>query len=109
MNKEIVIVYQDCFTCGARKNWGEKTLAAITKAGVPYRKVSFASVEGQAHCMNAIAQGIARFPFVTDGKTYATSIESLLQAEPKPQTAKKTTRKTKRTKKGAKNGADSDS
>lgn len=109
MNKEIVIVYQDCFTCGARKNWGERTIAAITKAGVPYRKVSFASVEGQAHCMNAITQGIARFPFVTDGKIYATSIEELLQAESKPQTAKKTTRKTKRMKKGAKNGAISES
>ena len=109
MSKEIIIVYQDCFTCGAKKNWGERTINSIVKAGVPYRKVSFASVEGQSHCMNAIAQGIVTFPFVTDGKTYATSIENLLQAESKLQTTKKTTRKTKKTKKGANNGANSDS
>lgn len=105
MNKEIIIVYQDCFMCGARKNWGEHTISEAYKAGVPVRKVSFASVEGQSHCMNAIKNGIVTFPFVTDGKTYATSVEKLLEAESKPQTAKKTARKTKKTQKGAEDGA----
>lgn len=109
MSKEIVIVYQDCFTCGSKQNWGEKTIEAITKAGVSYRKVSFASVEGQSHCMNAIKNGIVTFPFVTDGKIYAKDVESVLQAESTRQTAKKTARKTRKTKKGAKNGVDSDS
>lgn len=108
MNREIVVVYQDCFTCGAKKNWGERTIKAIAESGASYRKVSFASVEGQSHCMNAIKNGIATFPFVTDGKLYARNIEDLLQAESKPQTAKKTARKTKKTKKGTKNGTDAE-
>lgn len=109
MNKEIVIVYQDCFTCGAKKNWGEQTLKAIANAAVPYRKVSFASVEGQAHCMKAIKNGIRAFPFVTDGKTYATDIKTLLEAESEPQTTKKRTRKAKKTKKEQENGTISES
>ena len=109
MSKEIIIVYQDCFTCGSKQNWGEKTIEAIVNAGASYRKVSFASVEGQSHCMNAIKNGIVTFPFVTDGKTYAKDVESVLQAESARQAVKKTTRKTKKTKKGAKDGADSDS
>lgn len=100
-NKEILIVYQDCFTCGS-KTWGEKTLEAIAKSGNYYRKVSFASVEGQAHCMKAIKNGIRTFPFVTDGRKYAKDVESLLQAESEPQTTKKTKRTTKKTKKQAK-------
>lgn len=109
MNKEIVIVYQDCFTCGAKQNWGEKTLEKIAKAGVAYRKVSFASIEGQSHCMKAIANGIKSFPFVTDGENYAFDVESLLQAESEPKTAKKRTRRSKKTKKELKNGLDSES
>lgn len=105
MNNEIIIVYQDCFTCGAKKNWGEQTLRKIATAGAAYRKVSFASIEGQSHCMNAIRNGITTFPFVTDGKTYAKDVESVLQAQSKRQTA----RKTRKTKKGSKNGADSGS
>ena len=108
MNKEIVVVYQDCFTCGAKKNWGERTIKAIAESGASYRKVSFASVEGQSHCMKAIESGITTFPFVTDGKSYARNIEDLLQAGSKPKTAKKTARKTKKTKKGAENGIDSE-
>lgn len=108
MTKEIIIVYQDCATCGARKNWGEKTIEAITKSGASYRKVSFASVEGQSHCANAIAQGITSFPFVTDGKKYGKNIEDVLQAESKPKKRKKTTRKTTKKAKEVENGANSD-
>lgn len=107
MEKEIVIVYQDCFTCGSN-NWGERTIAHIMSAGVPYRKVSFASAEGQAHCEKAIAQGITHFPFVTDGKTYAYNVENVIQAQSEAHTAKKTTRKTTKKQKGVKNGADTE-
>ena len=100
-NKEIIIVYQDCFTCGS-KNWGEKTLEAIAEAGVSYRKVSFASIEGQTHAMKAIENGIKSYPFVTDGKTYAKDVQSVLQAESTRKNAKKTKRTTKKTKKEAK-------
>lgn len=107
-NKEIVIVYQDCFMCGSKKPWGEKTIEGITKSGASYRKVSFASVEGQAHCAKAVLAGITSLPFITDGKTYASDIETLLQAESKPQTAKKTAKKTKKMKKEVENGTNSE-
>lgn len=102
MNKEIMIVYQDCFTCGSKQKWGEKTINAIIKAGIPYRKVSFACAEGQAHCMKAIQNGITSFPFVTDGSRYAKDIDSLLNA-------KKSEKRTRKTKKGVKNGPVSES
>lgn len=105
---EVVIVYQDCYLCGAKKEWGEKTIKHLTDKGVPYRKVSFASVEGQAHCAKAVLNGITTMPFVTDGKIYAKDVETLLQAESEPKTAKKKAKTVKKTKKGAKDGAISD-
>lgn len=105
MGKEIIIVYQDCFLCGSHQNWGEKTIANIMKAGVQYRKLSFASAEGQAHCAKAISMGLKRLPFVTDGKTYAYDVATLLEAESEAQTVKKTSKKTTKKQKGVKNGA----
>lgn len=101
--KEMLIVYQDCALCGANKNWGEKTIAHLTNAGMSWRKVSFASQEGAFHCAKAIEKGIVSFPFVTDGENYAKNVEDLLQKK------QKKAKKTKKVKKGAKNGADSES
>lgn len=105
-NKEILIIYQDCFACGAPENWSEKakkTFEACKKAGITPRKVSCFSQEGQAHAMAAIQAGVTSTPFFTDGKTYASNIEALVQAESQPQTAKKTKKATK----GSENGTDS--
>ena len=99
MSKEIAIVYQDCPTCGARKAWGERTIEAIVKKGATYRKVSFASAEGQAHCAKAIAQGITTFPFVTDGENYAKDVQTLLEVKKTKISAKLDGKKTKKTKK----------
>lgn len=105
MTHEVVIVYQDCPTCGARKAWGERTIKAITESGLPYRKVSFASIEGQAHAAAAIAQGVVKYPFVTDGTKYAQNVEELLA---KPQKAKKKTKRPTKRAKEQENGPDSD-
>ena len=45
--KEIIVVYQDCPLCGARKEWGEKTLKEALNARARVRKVSFATREGE--------------------------------------------------------------
>lgn len=108
MRKEIIIVYQDCPTCGARKEWGEKTIAEILQSGGTFRKVSFASMEGQAHCAKAIEQGVTRFPFVTDGKTYAMNVSSILQAESTAHGAKKKAKRSNKKQKEAKNGDNSE-
>lgn len=109
-NKEILIIYQDCFACGSPENWSEKakkTFEACEKAGITPRKVSCFSQEGQAHAMAAIQAGVTTTPFFTDGKSYAESIEDLVQAESKPQAAKKPAKKTKKATKESENGTDS--
>ena len=99
--KEILIVYQDCFICGSNKNWGESTIKHLTDKGIPFRKVSFASMEGQAHALKAIESGIESYPFVTDGEKYTKNIEELTDI--KTADVKITTKKAKKTtKKGKK-------
>lgn len=101
-NKEIIIVYQDCFMCGSRENWSAKAKKAaeqLEKAGASFRKLSFASIEGQNHCAKAIEAGVGAMPFYTDGKIYASDLETLLEAESEPHTAKiKLTKRSKKTK-----------
>lgn len=116
MPKTIIAVYQDCFLCGSNKEKGEKMLEAIAKKGATFRKLSFATMEGQDYCAKAVENGIKTMPFFTDGKIYAQDYETLLEAESRaqneqgeaePQAVKiKATaepKKTKKTKKEANN------
>lgn len=110
MTKEIIVVYQDCFACGGPENWNElakQTFAECEKHGITPRKVSCFSQEGQSHALAAIQAGVKSTPFFTDGKSYASNVKDLLQAESEPQTAKKITKKSKKVTKGAKDGANS--
>ena len=109
-NKEIIVVYQDCFMCGAPENWSElakQTFAECKKHGINPRKVSCFSQEGGRHAMAAIQAGVKTTPFFTDGKIYAQTIKDLIEAESEAQTAKKTAKKTKKVTKEAKNGTNS--
>ena len=99
MPKEIMIVYQDCPTCGARKEWGEKTIKEALNAKAFVRKVSFVTREGEQLIAKAVENGITRLPFVTDGKTFAYDVKSLIEAESEPQSDKKKTEKKAKTKK----------
>lgn len=110
MAKEIIVIYQDCFACGGPENCNElakQTFAECEKHGITPRKVSCFSQEGQSHAMAAIQAGVKTTPFFTDGRTYASNVKDLLEAESQPQTAKKSTKKSKKVTKGAKDGADS--
>lgn len=109
-NKEIIVVYQDCFMCGAPENWSElakETFETCKKHGINPRKVSCFSQEGQSHAMAAINAGVKTTPFFTDGKTYTSNVKDLIEAESEAQTAKKTAKKSKKVTKEAKNGTDS--
>lgn len=86
----LTIVYQDCPLCGARKNWGERTIAKALAAGQEIKKTSFASPEGSRLCKEAIYAGMTRLPFITDGVKFSQNIDDFIQ---KP---KKTRRKTKK-------------
>lgn len=119
MSKEILVIYQDCFMCGAPENWSElakQTFAECEKAGIKPRKVSCFSQEGQSHALAAIQAGVKSTPFFTDGEKYASNIKDLIEAESRaqneqdeaePQKAKKTAKKTKKAVKEAKNGTNS--
>lgn len=110
MSKEILVIYQDCFMCGAPENWSElakQTFAECEKAGIKPRKVSCFSQEGQSHALAAIQAGVKSTPFFTDGEKYASNIKDLIEAESQPQKAKKTAKKTKKAVKEAKNGTNS--
>ena len=102
-DKELLVIYQDCITCGNLKNWGEKTIKTIRETGVKFRKVSFASAEAEKHAMKAIEHGIKGYPYITDGVNYSQNIEDF--------TAKKITKKTakspKKNKKEPANGTTS--
>lgn len=82
MTKTITAVYQDCFLCGGNKEKGEKMLAAIAKKGYEFRKLSFATTEGNEYCLKAAEAGIQKMPFFTDGKKIAKTYEELIN-EPK--------------------------
>lgn len=87
----LVCVYQDCPTCGNRKNWGEKTIARAKQSGLDIKFVSFASPEGANLCKQAIYSGIAHLPFITNGQKFSNNIDDFV-AKPKA----KRTRKTKK-------------
>lgn len=106
MPKQITIVYQDCPTCGARKEWGESTIKAALNAKAFVRKVSFVTREGEQLIAKAVEKGITHMPFVTDGTTFAYDIKSVLEAESdasagkaEPQAEEKKAKTTKKSKK----------
>lgn len=85
--------------CGSNKAWGERTIKHMETKGIAYRKVSFASMEGQSHAMKAIQAGIKSYPFVTDGENYAKNIDDLLEtkkADVKITTKAKKSKKTRK-------------
>lgn len=93
MSKDLVVVYQDCPTCGNRKEWGEKTIEVAKKSGLDIRYVSFATAEGQNLCKQAVYAGVGRLPFITNGQKFSSDIADFIEAK---KTAKKGTRKPKK-------------
>lgn len=90
----LTIVYQDCPLCGARKKWGERTIAKAKKAGIPCTAISFASPEGSRLCKEAIYAGVTRLPFITDGNKFSENVEDFTETKAKPaKSPKKRTRK----------------
>ena len=91
---ELKMVYQDCPTCGNRKEWGEKTIAKAKESGLDIEFISFATPEGQHLCKLAIYAGIGKLPFLTNGEKFSQDVADFIASEPK-----KKTRKVKKAKK----------
>lgn len=84
--------------CGARKEWGERTVEACKNAHVRLRKVSFVTNEGGELIRKAIEKGVGRLPFVTDGEHFAYDAKSVLEAQSEAKEVKKTAKAKKTTK-----------
>lgn len=80
---KLKMVYQDCPTCGNRKEWGEKTIAKAKESGLDIEFISFATPEGQHLCKLAIYAGISKLPFLTNGEKFSQDIANFVKREPK--------------------------
>lgn len=78
---ELKMVYQDCPTCGNRKEWGERTIAKAKESGLDIEFVSFATPTGQHLCKLAIYAGITNLPFITNGKKFSKYIADFIEPE----------------------------
>lgn len=94
----LTIVYQDCPTCGNRKDWGERTIAKAVKSGQEIRKLSFASPEGAHLCKEAIYAGMTHMPFITDGIKFSQEIDDFIE---KPKKSRKKASKMEESEDGA--------
>lgn len=96
MLKKIICVYQDCFLCGSKKNWGNKQLADANANHWYIAKVSFASPEGHGYIAEAIKQGVGTLPFFTDNEGhFATTVSGLKELQKAEAKAKRATKKNK--------------
>lgn len=81
---KLKMVYQDCPTCGNRKEYGEKTIAKAKESGLDIEFVSFATPEGQHLCKLAIYAGISKLPFLTNGEKFSQDIADFIEAKKAP-------------------------
>lgn len=81
---ELKMVYQDCPTCGNRKEWGEKTIAKAKESGLNIEFISFATPEGQHLCKLAIYAGISKLPFLTNGDKFSQNIADFIEVKKAP-------------------------
>lgn len=77
MNKEIIVVYQDCVLCGDR---GRKRRQYLAKKGLSVRKVSVFTDEGAFLAKEAVFKHkMGSLPFYTDGKRFSYHVEPFIE------------------------------
>lgn len=75
MAKRVMLIYQDCPTCGNRKEWGELQLKIAEDADIEVEKVPFVSPKAKGLAMKAVKAGIPSYPFFTDGNKFSKNVE----------------------------------
>lgn len=103
MEHEILLIYQDCPMCGARKDWGETQTVVAETYGLKYRAIPFTSAELGDLTMRAIETGIKSYPFFTDGERFSKQLKDFADVIPTEtntdeDTVKKAGKKTRRKK-----------
>lgn len=91
--KQIMLIYQDCPMCGARRGWGETQTKIANTYGFEIVNTPFYKTGVKGLIMNALEHGIGRMPFFTDGKKFSYSLEDFVE---KPKTKRKRNTRQKR-------------
>ena len=89
MNKNLTLVYQDCFKCGSTAHWTSMQQYYAQKNGYTLEAKSFV-MPGMADLIKAANKKGIKLPFITDGTHFGYGVLDVLK-QIKP--AKKTTTK----------------
>lgn len=84
--KTVYLVYQDCPMCGAREHWGIEQMDLAHKEGIEIVKCPFYSdrAKNNHFCSRAVALGIKRMPFFTDGEKFGYNLADVLEEKAEP-------------------------
>ena len=94
--KQIMLVYQDCPMCGARKNWGDAQTKIATDHGFDIIKTPYYATGVKGLIMRACEAGIGHLPFFTDGKKFSYNLEDFVEKPERKTTRRKRNTRTKR-------------
>lgn len=93
----LLLIYQDCYDCGASKAWHEKVQAAAAEAGVLIKYTPYNTPGAKEIILEAHKKGI-EVPFLSNGRKHGRKLKSLVDL---PQNTPQTKQ---RQKKEVKNG-----
>lgn len=92
MSKQIMLIYQDCPMCGARKDWGEAQTKIANNYGLEIVNTPFYKTGVPGLIKRAVEHGMKQMPFFTDGKKFSYSLEDFVD-KPKPRRKRNTKKK----------------
>lgn len=87
----LLLIYQDCYDCGASKVWHENVQQAAADAGVLIEYTPHNTPGAKKLILEAHKKGV-EVPFLSNGKKYSRKLNDLLdtpQDKPKPQKRRK--------------------
>lgn len=67
MTKEILLIFQDCYDCGANKDWYQKQAEKASGLGIKISPMPFNAPGAKGLILKAKNRGAAKMPFLTDG------------------------------------------
>lgn len=70
MTKQILMLYQDCFDCGADKEWYDKQVAKAKEHGLRINPTPHNFPKAKDLIIKGSDRGCSRLPFLTDGSKF---------------------------------------
>lgn len=82
MSSTILLVFQDCYDCGASKKWYEAISDKARKSNIKLQPLPHGTSFAKHIILKANEKGIG-VPFLTDGKTFSRDIKAFLKSPEK--------------------------